>query len=91
MQTSNQGPSLSNDDMRIAGKYKVGKKIGAGSFGDIYLGINIVNGEEVAIKVIFIVYINARLRTPKRDIRSWSMKRECTRHSLVEVIYIVKC
>ncbi|KAJ3343719.1 serine/threonine protein kinase [Gonapodya sp. JEL0774] len=38
-------------DIRIGNKYKVGRKIGSGSFGDIYLGINIINGEEVAIKL----------------------------------------
>ncbi|XP_028166591.1 casein kinase I-like isoform X3 [Ostrinia furnacalis] len=35
----------------FTGKYKVMKKIGGGSFGDIYLAINIGNGEEVAVKV----------------------------------------
>ncbi|KAG6463053.1 hypothetical protein O3G_MSEX013634 [Manduca sexta] len=35
----------------ITGKYKVLKKIGGGSFGDIYLAINVDNGEEVAVKV----------------------------------------
>ncbi|XP_053619936.1 casein kinase I isoform X3 [Plodia interpunctella] len=35
----------------FTGKYKVMKKIGFGSFGDIYLAINIANGEEVAVKV----------------------------------------
>ncbi len=25
-------------DIRIAGRYKLGRKIGSGSFGDIYLG-----------------------------------------------------
>jgi casein kinase I family protein HRR25 len=38
-------------DIRVGGKYRFGRKIGSGSFGDIYLGINVVNGEEVAIKV----------------------------------------
>jgi len=35
----------------IGSKYEIGKKIGSGSFGDIYLGVNYINGEEVAIKV----------------------------------------
>ena len=55
-------------DLRVGGKYRLGKKIGSGSFGtpslavliqlslssvpvgDIYLGVNIISGEEVAIK-----------------------------------------
>ncbi|WFD31316.1 non-specific serine/threonine protein kinase [Malassezia sp. CBS 17886] len=32
-------------------RYRIGKKIGSGSFGDIYLGVNIISGEEVAIKL----------------------------------------
>jgi len=31
--------------------YRLGRKIGSGSFGDIYLGTNINTGEEVAIKL----------------------------------------
>lgn len=34
---------------KIANKYKICRKIGQGSFGDIYLGIAINTGEEVAI------------------------------------------
>lgn len=32
-------------------KYRLGRKIGSGSFGDIYLGTNLTTGEEVAIKL----------------------------------------
>ena len=32
-------------------KYRLGCKIGSGSFGDIYLGTNMTTGEEVAIKL----------------------------------------
>ncbi|UJR21144.1 hypothetical protein I4U23_024243 [Adineta vaga] len=38
-------------DFLIDGKYRLIRKIGTGSFGYIYLGINITNGEEVAIKL----------------------------------------
>ena len=32
-------------------RYRLGKKIGKGSFGDIFLGYDIDTGEEVAIKL----------------------------------------
>ncbi|CAD5189096.1 casein kinase 1-like isoform X1 [Musa acuminata AAA Group] len=35
----------------VAGKFKLGKKIGSGSFGELYLGVNIQSGEEVAVKL----------------------------------------
>ncbi|KAK9473127.1 kinase-like protein [Dipodascopsis tothii] len=38
-------------DIRIGNKYRIGRKIGSGSFGDIYLGKNVISGEEVAIKL----------------------------------------
>lgn len=35
----------------VGGKYRLVRKIGSGSFGDIYLSINVTNGEEVAVKL----------------------------------------
>jgi len=43
--------SLRNKDFVAAGKYKAIRKIGSGSFGEIYTGINTTNGEEVALKL----------------------------------------
>ena len=37
-------------ELRVGNKYKLVRKIGGGSFGDIYLGVNITNGEEFAVK-----------------------------------------
>lgn len=43
--------SSSRNEFIIGGKYRIIRKIGSGSFGDIYLGISIICGEEVAIKM----------------------------------------
>lgn len=40
-----------NVDVRIGSGFRVGSKIGSGSFGDIYGGFNLQTGEEVAIKL----------------------------------------
>ncbi|XP_027341793.1 casein kinase 1-like protein 2 [Abrus precatorius] len=36
---------------RVGNKFRLGRKIGSGSFGEIYLGANIQTNEEVAIKL----------------------------------------
>ncbi|XP_074316099.1 casein kinase 1-like protein 10 [Silene latifolia] len=38
-------------DHVVGGKFKMGKKIGSGSFGELYLGINVQTGEDVAVKM----------------------------------------
>jgi len=38
-------------ELRVGGKFRLGRKIGSGSFGDIYIGTNIQTNEEVAIKL----------------------------------------
>jgi predicted Ser/Thr protein kinase len=38
-------------ELRVGRKYRLGRKIGSGSFGDIYLGTNVTTGEEVAMKL----------------------------------------
>uniref|UniRef100_UPI00358F88F9 casein kinase I-like isoform X1 n=2 Tax=Myxine glutinosa TaxID=7769 RepID=UPI00358F88F9 len=44
-------PQRMTMDLRVANKYRLGRKIGSGSFGDIYLGTTIATAEEVAIKL----------------------------------------
>ncbi|XP_052765054.1 casein kinase I-like isoform X2 [Mya arenaria] len=41
-------------ELRVGNKYRLGRKIGSGSFGDIYLGTDISNGEEVGIKLEYV-------------------------------------
>jgi len=48
---SNNSINLGEMDIRIAGKYRLGRKIGSGSFGDIYQATNINTNEEVAVKL----------------------------------------
>jgi len=38
-------------ELRVGNKYRLGRKIGSGSFGDIYFGINVQTNEQVAIKL----------------------------------------
>ena len=38
-------------ELRVGKKFRVGPKIGSGSFGEIYAGTNVRTGEEVAIKL----------------------------------------
>jgi casein kinase 1 len=38
-------------ELRVGNRFRLGKKIGRGSFGDIYKGVNVLTNEEVAIKL----------------------------------------
>ena len=38
-------------ELRVNRKYRLGRKIGFGSFGEIYQATNVHTGEEVAVKL----------------------------------------
>ncbi|ESQ36481.1 hypothetical protein EUTSA_v10007554mg [Eutrema salsugineum] len=38
-------------DRVVGGKFNLGRKLGSGSFGEIFLGVNVQTGEEVAVKL----------------------------------------
>ena len=38
-------------DVVVGGRYRIKHKIGGGSFGEIYLGVDLRTGEEYAVKV----------------------------------------
>ncbi|CCF58649.1 hypothetical protein KAFR_0F00520 [Kazachstania africana CBS 2517] len=48
--SSNYNANSSNDSTIVGLHYKIGKKIGEGSFGVIFEGVNMINGAPVAIK-----------------------------------------
>jgi len=38
-------------------KYKVSKKLGQGSFGQVFKGVNITTNEEIAFKFVLIIIL----------------------------------
>lgn len=42
---------MSGVELRVGKKFRLGRKFNSGSFGDLYLGVNVQTGEEVAIKL----------------------------------------
>ena len=38
-------------DLKLGGKYKLGKKLGAGAFGDVFIAKDNSTEEDVAVKI----------------------------------------
>jgi len=49
--SSSSSEKKSRGDLRVGARFRLGRKVGSGSFGDIYLGENVTTGEEVAVKL----------------------------------------
>ena len=39
-------------DLELRGKFKLGKKLGAGAFGEAYIAKDNTSGEEIAVRVM---------------------------------------
>lgn len=51
--------------------YRVGKKIGEGSFGVIFEGTNLLNNQQVAIKFVsFVLFLSCAFR-----VKFWTRRR----------------
>lgn len=64
-------------ELRVGKKYRLGRKIGSGSFGDIYLGTNLTTGEEVAIKLESVKSKHPQLLRETKIYRSLHGVGEC--------------
>lgn len=56
-------------ELRVARKFRVGSKIGSGSFGEIYSGTNVHTGQEVAIKLEHVKSMHPQLMHESRVYR----------------------
>lgn len=62
--------------------YRVGKKIGEGSFGVIFEGTNLLNNQQVAIKFVsWDPYIVSALRTTEIDVLAFRNRGRATHHN----------
>ncbi|RXH78664.1 hypothetical protein DVH24_002182 [Malus domestica] len=72
----------------IARKFKLGRKIGSGSLGELYLGVNVHNGEEVAVKLEKISdeldkRVKKFLRGAEANLETW--------HPFCGLFYVGRC
>ena len=50
--------STTKMEFRVGGKYRLVRKIGSGRFGDVYLGVDIINGEVHALRLVSVCLNN---------------------------------
>lgn len=65
-------------ELRVGNKYRLGRKIGSGSFGDIYLGTTISTGEEVNLIKYFCIWSHRTIKQKKTRKMSIFKSNQCT-------------
>jgi serine/threonine protein kinase len=56
-------PTMASSSSNVVGvHYRVGKKIGEGSFGVIFEGTNLLNNQQVAIKFVCLSFLEAAVQ-----------------------------
>lgn len=71
------GTSSIATEFLVNGKYRLVRKIGSGSFGDIYLGINITNGEVRRCYAISVAVVNSmKLLKGRQQFSSQSARKK---------------
>lgn len=85
-------------ELRVAKKYALGRKLGNGAFGDIYLGVNIATGEEVAIKLEpararhqQLIYESKVYRLLGGEGARCVFEPRCNAHSLTHALCLANC
>jgi serine/threonine protein kinase len=79
-------------ELRVGKKFRLGRKIGSGSFGDIYHGTNMTTGEEVAIKIEPIKSIHPQLIRETKIYRALAgIGKSCISCALFTFITLYLC
>lgn len=75
-------------ELRVGKKYRLGRKIGSGSFGDIYLGTNMTTGEEVSTAVNG-RSVNINIKKERKFFSVYGMQQQKNKNEMLMAIFII--